>query len=155
MARWPWNRNKPTIDVQVPPEVEEYYQSTQKDRRGMAWLLAFATLLLTVAIAAVLFFAGRWAYRAIVGEDTGSTQTEQQADDATTSDGFETDTPTDTNPETLPGFSTEDSANSDSTNSGNTNGADGSTEPATPTDTQTPVTGPSKPEIPRTGPTEE
>jgi cytoskeletal protein RodZ len=64
----------------MPEEVRDFYASERRDRKGMAWLLAIATLLLTFAIAAALFFGGRWAYRAIFdnNDEPATTQNEQQ-----------------------------------------------------------------------------
>ncbi|MCA9342979.1 hypothetical protein KC950_03150 [Candidatus Saccharibacteria bacterium] len=170
----PWNRNRqPKVDVQVPPEVEEYYQSTQKDRRGMAWLLAFATLILTILIAVVIFFVGRWAYNTVFGDDSdtnssqeldnqsGSEENRSQSnsdDGASASDDAlespETTNNTGTNQETLP-------SDTDSQNNSNESGATGANNNAsnvpgsTGSTGQTPTTGPGDSEIPRTGPTEE
>lgn len=73
----------------VPEEIqEEYYQAPRKERAGVAWLLAFGTLIVTVIIAAGVFFAGRWAYRQVVGDpepDTtsvGTNQDETEEEDA-------------------------------------------------------------------------
>lgn len=57
-----FNRRKQNTDV-LPEEVREYYQTERRERTGMAWLLAIATLLATFIIAAGLFFGGRWVYR--------------------------------------------------------------------------------------------
>lgn len=59
------NKNK----TGVPAEIQEYYQAEKRDRTGIAWLLAFATLVVTILLAAGIFFAGRWAYRKIAGND--------------------------------------------------------------------------------------
>lgn len=166
MPRLPWKRNKqPTVDVQVPPEVEEYYQSTQKDRRGTAWLLAFATLILTILIAAGLFFAGRWAYRAIIGDDesTGTSQGDSGAGEGGIQGGsedFEAETalPGNGEGESRDGQNDETQDQEDEapslptgpstdTQSGGSNGVD--------TQTQTPTAGPGDVEIPRTGPVTE
>lgn len=78
--KWPFSRNKDTSNV--PQEIQEYYQSERRERTGVAWLLALGTLLTTIALAAVLFFAGRWVYRAVVdrgdnGRNGASTQVQQ------------------------------------------------------------------------------
>jgi flagellar motor protein MotB len=61
----------------VPEEIQEYYQTERRERAGIAWLLAFGTLVVTIVLAAGIFFAGRWAYRKIAGSDNGSTQVAQ------------------------------------------------------------------------------
>lgn len=159
MARWPWNRNKSTIDVQVPPEVEEYYQSTQKDRRGMAWLLALATLILTILVAIALFFGGRWVYRAITGDDSdaGSSQVDQEVNsnsdslNDSTNDSIDGQTSSDQDSSS----SSDNGAGDDSSSDDQTTADDIPSENNSPqTPTQTPVTGPSESAIPRTGPAE-
>ncbi len=142
MARLPWNRkNKTVTKAQVPEEVEQYYESTRKERVGIAWLLALATLLLTLLIALGLFFAGRWAYRKfIANDDSSSTAT-------TLEEGSEQ---VEQKPE----------SNEDNADQGQSSGSDnGTTTPApaptstpTPAPAQTPVTGPSASELPHTGP---
>ena len=67
-----FKRNKKNTDV-LPQEVREYYQTERRERTGMAWLLAIGTLLVTFIIAAALFFGGRWAYRAVFGNDDNKT----------------------------------------------------------------------------------
>lgn len=76
----------------MPEEIqEEYYDAKPKERAGVAWLLAFGTLIITIVIAAGVFFAGRWTYRQIAGdpettETTSSeneSEAEQQPDDQT------------------------------------------------------------------------
>lgn len=62
----PWRRNQ---EDNVPTEVKDYYQSERRERVGVAWLLAIGTLLATLAIVIALFFGGRWAWRALFGND--------------------------------------------------------------------------------------
>lgn len=69
----------------VPAEIQDYYQSERRERTGVAWLLALGTLIVTIGLATLLFFGGRWAYRAIVNNDDTSqdvAQTDQEAEDA-------------------------------------------------------------------------
>ncbi|HSX53043.1 MAG TPA: hypothetical protein VLF90_01590 [Patescibacteria group bacterium] len=47
----------------VPKEVQDYYQAERREHLGMAWLLAFVSLIVTMAVVVGLFFGGRWAYR--------------------------------------------------------------------------------------------
>ena len=152
--KWPWNRRKSNVSVQVPPEVEEYYQSGQKDRWLRRWLTSFASLVITILAAIALFFAGRWIYQTVIDSDDNSsetTQTENEADQPTIApDSIESEvvTPSDDNAQQNDGAldsSDSDTSNQDTLPSG----------PATnDTDSQTPTAGPSDPEIPRTGPTE-
>ena len=71
-----FSRKKDDQDV-LPAEVREYYKSEQRSRTGRAWLLAIVTLLATFLIAAALFFGGRWAYRALFGNDDAPTTTQE------------------------------------------------------------------------------
>lgn len=57
----------------LPAEVDQYYQSEQRDRRGVAILLAIVTLIVTLLIATGLFFAGRFVYRKITDNDKPTT----------------------------------------------------------------------------------
>lgn len=60
-----WFRRRDKTENSVPPEVQEYYQSERRERVGIAWMLALATLVVTVLLAFGLFYGGRWAYRAL------------------------------------------------------------------------------------------
>ena len=53
----------------LPKEVKEYYKSEQRQRRGVALGLALLALVVTIAMAAGLFFGGRFAYNKIWGKD--------------------------------------------------------------------------------------
>lgn len=76
--KWPFSRNK-NVDG-VPLEIQEYYQTERRERAGVAWLLALGTLLITVGLATLLFFGGRWAYRKIADRnDSKDGQTSQVA----------------------------------------------------------------------------
>lgn len=63
-----FRRNK-TDQTGMPPEVQDYYQAENRQRAGVAWILAFGTLLVTVLIVLGLFFGGRWAFRKIKNND--------------------------------------------------------------------------------------
>lgn len=65
----------------VPEEIREYYQSERRERAGIAWLLAFGTLVVTILLAGGIFFAGRWAYRSVFNKEKNpspQTQVAQQ-----------------------------------------------------------------------------
>ena len=64
---WPFRRK--SNKSPIPNEVEQYYQAERRERVGVAWLLALATLVTTVLLAAGLFFGGRWVYRKVVKQD--------------------------------------------------------------------------------------
>jgi|AntRauTorckE6833_2_1112554.scaffolds.fasta_scaffold01909_9 hypothetical protein len=74
-------------DEVLPDEVRDYYKAEQRDRMGMAWLLAAGAFLATIAIVIALFFGGRWVYRTVFdsGNNDGTTavdEAEQNGDDA-------------------------------------------------------------------------
>lgn len=66
---WPFKRKKSNTKA-VPAEVKKYYASEHRERVGLAWVIAFLSLILTVAVVAGLFFGGRWAYRKIAHKNT-------------------------------------------------------------------------------------
>jgi len=129
MALFRRNKNK---DV-LPEEVREYYQAERRERTGMAWLLAIATLLVTFLIAAALFFGGRWLYRTIFDNDdnkgTTTSQSENQGSDNASSDNGSSDQ----------SGNTSNSSDSSSSDSG-TSGSEGQTS-STNTDTPSGSTG--------------
>lgn len=65
----------------LPDEVSEYYQSQRRERIGVAILLGLVALVVTLLIAAALFFGGRYIYRQFFADDktapTVSQPTEQ------------------------------------------------------------------------------
>jgi len=67
---WPFHRSKEA--EALPDEVKEFYESGRKQKAGMAWLLALGTLVVTVLLAVALFFAGRWVFDKIAGDDEPS-----------------------------------------------------------------------------------
>ncbi len=154
MVKMPWNRNRTRpIAGQVPAEVEEYYQSTQKERRGVAWLMALFALLLTLLIGAVLFFGGRWLYRQLFTDNDSNTgSTSQQEETTNESAGSNADQPAQSSPDS----STSEPQNNGSTETQNNqspSGESGANSQTTPSsEVTTPATGPEASEIPRTGP---
>ncbi|HSX45247.1 MAG TPA: hypothetical protein VLF39_04050 [Candidatus Saccharimonadales bacterium] len=56
-------QNNEVDETGMPPEVHQYYQAEHRERVGIAWLLAFATLVITVGVALGAFFGGRGIYR--------------------------------------------------------------------------------------------
>lgn len=68
------NRKKPTNNEAI----NDYYVQEQRRRVGVAWLLGFATLVLTIILALALFYGGRWAYRTVFDND--DTQPKPTAD---------------------------------------------------------------------------
>ena len=52
---------------QTISDLEDYY-ANRNNRTGMAWLMAFLSLLVTIGIIGALFFGGRWVYRALTDD---------------------------------------------------------------------------------------
>lgn len=53
----------------LPDEVRSYYQSEQRQRRGMAIVFALLGLLITIVVAVALFYGGRAIYNAVTKDD--------------------------------------------------------------------------------------
>lgn len=70
-----FNRNKKTTIA----ELEEYYANQNtSDSSARAWAMAILSLIITVAVILALFFAGRWLWRVIDGNDEDANTTTQQ-----------------------------------------------------------------------------
>ncbi len=65
-----WLRRKKNVDTTLPEEVQTYYKGERRERTSVAWLLAIGTLIVTLLVAFLLFWVGRWAYRALTDNDT-------------------------------------------------------------------------------------
>jgi hypothetical protein len=72
-------RRKKDQDI-LPDEVKDYYKAEQRDRVGMAWVVAVGGFLVTVAIVVGLFFAGRWVYQTYIVNDTDTTSEVEETD---------------------------------------------------------------------------
>jgi cytoskeletal protein RodZ len=70
MTRLFKRNNKTTI-----AELEEYYanQDRKKTRTSMAWLMAILSLVITLAVIALIFFGGRWLYRTLTDDNNATT----------------------------------------------------------------------------------
>ncbi len=62
-------RKNKTDQAGMPAEVTDYYQAEKRERAWVAWLLAFATLLVTVLVVWGIFFGGRWTFRKLKDSD--------------------------------------------------------------------------------------
>ncbi len=125
--KWPFTRKNKEIP-EIPEEFQTYYEAEKKERKGMAWLLGLATLAITILLALVLFFAGRWIVDKITGDDEPEATTAQTEQTQTTEKPEPTPEVTET-PEPTPS--------------------------PTPEPTTSPSASASTPTLPRTGPTEE
>lgn len=129
----------------MPEEVQNFYAAERRQRKGTAWLLAIATLLITFLIASLLFFGGRWVYRAIFdNDDKATTSQEEAAQEQKTEESKSTSDSTES-----PSSAPADSSTPQSTP--NPDAASGSS-PSTSTQT-VPAAGPS--ELVNTGPGDE
>lgn len=140
-----FRRNKK--DSVMPEEVQNFYASEKRDRKGVAWLLAIATLIVTFLIAAALFFGGRWVYRTVFDNDNDTTTSqEESAEEATQEEQTELgDSKTPDN----------SSSSSNTPSSSNSGTPDSSTGTSSTNTTQTPVTGPAPDALVNTGPGDE
>jgi len=68
---WPFKRTEQIEDNALPEEVKEYYEGERREHIGVAWLLAFVTLIVTIAVLGGVFSGGRWAYRKYIDNDKG------------------------------------------------------------------------------------
>lgn len=136
---WPFKRQQ-TIDTSnLPEEVQEYYQSQQREHIGLAWLLAFGTLVVTVAALFGIFFGSRWAYHKLAhktvtpshsqtaantnktSQSTGNSESASSASQpATTNPTSNTTTPSTTNSSTDQTQSTTPSISSSSSSTAST-----------------------------------
>ena len=146
--KWPFSRKKDVSSV--PAEIQEYYQTERRERTGIAWLLALGTLLITIGLAALLFFGGRWIYRTVVDNDDDNQETAQteQGEEATeTPEGTPSEQGTQSSGTSSTSTSTPNTSTPQQSTAGaNTSQPSGST---TQTTTSTPVTGDG---LPDTGP---
>lgn len=157
MVKAPWNRNRSRPSaVNIPSEVEEYYQSTHKERRGVAWLLSLATLALTLIIAGALFFGVKWAYRKFFANNNSGSTIINQPEELTPPSNSDTKSSDDKtgNNASSPDANSQDInlPSSDSNNNPPSSQNNYGPQPSSGS-SETPKTGPEIPEIPHTGPT--
>jgi len=71
-----FNRRK--TDQATLPEIERYYNAEKRERAGMAWFLAIASIAAVALLIIGLFFGGRWVYRKAThsNDKTGVSTTE-------------------------------------------------------------------------------
>ncbi len=143
---WPFNRKKKDQSV-YPQEVQNYYQAENRERTGVAWVLAIGTLVGTILLAAALFFGGRWVYRTVFdnnsSDETSQTQNGQISDESAVDERPEAPQGDDQDT-VLPGNDTREPSTTDTT-----------TETPPQPQTNTPPSIPSTGELPRTGPSED
>ena len=83
-----WHRKKQISDPDLPQEVRDYYASTTHTKRSSAWLLGILTMIVTLALAVVLYFAGQFVYNQFTETktDTGDTSESQDNNETTGQD---------------------------------------------------------------------
>ena len=140
---WPFNRKKKQ-GQSVPEEIQQYYNTERRERVGVAWLLAGGTLILTVLLAIVLFFGGRWVYRTVFDRDNRPDTAQQEQSEDQTQDNDQGSAPQ--NAPSAQGQSTTDPSRPDGSAS------TGTPPPTTTQPQQTPATGENA--LPRTGPSD-
>ncbi len=69
---WPFKRKDKSADSTVPAELQHYYKSEHRERIGLAWLVAFMSLVVTVAVVFGAFYGGRWTYRKVTHKNGNS-----------------------------------------------------------------------------------
>lgn len=72
-----FDRFKRKKRVVLPEEVNEYYQSQRRERVSVAIILGVVALVVTLLVAAGLFFGGRYVYRKIADNDVKKPATVQ------------------------------------------------------------------------------
>lgn len=153
MVKWPFRRSEEISseqpEYQVPTEIQDYYQAERRERTGLAWIMATATLVVTIILAIGLFFGGRWIYRKVVGNDSQSTASNSNVEQTTTDNQPESQqtssastnqpTPAPTPPASTPSASTPSPTPSPST-------------PTPPTSTPSTLAANTQSSLPNTGP---
>ncbi len=138
---WPFRRKQKNLDS-VPTEVQEYYQAEQRERMGVAWLLAFVTLVLTVAVVLGLFFGGRTVYRKVAHKDKTVATVQPQKDTSPTT------------PKPTSGSSAKPETSSNDKKAGSTKSDNKSSEDKSTVSTNTPsATTPTQPDSSKSSPT--
>ncbi len=120
---WPFKRKqqpKPSSNKKMPKEVQQYYKSEQRERVGLAWLIAFASLILTVLIVLGLFYGGRWAWRKVANNDdnenVSTTQTKSPSESSVPNESNKSESGSSSN-------GNNPSSSSSGSNDSNTNGS--------------------------------
>lgn len=71
-----FRRSKKTNTTAVPAEIQEYYNAEQRERVGLAWLIAIISLVISLAVIFGIFFGGRYIYRKYIHKSkTGTSST--------------------------------------------------------------------------------
>lgn len=68
-------RQKNVSNSVIPQEIQDYSQTEHREKMGVAVLVGFISLILTLIVLFGMFVGGRWMYRKIAGTDTKSSST--------------------------------------------------------------------------------
>jgi hypothetical protein len=139
-------------DKTTIPELQEYYDNQRANRMGMAWLMALASLLITVGVLSGLFFGGRWVYRKIADRNDDKTAGQATTITATTQKGTSQNndkkgdmaTPSQPAPQSTPAPQAQPSAGQVSSQAASTSTPNTSRVAGTSTSTSLPNTGPTE-----------
>lgn len=135
------------------PQSSTYPTNQPREHQLVAWLLAFATFVITLAIILALFFGGKWIYRKISHKESStSQQSSQPQGDTSKTPQNNGSSGNGNNQNSDNGNSqTTDNSSSEHTNSAPQTSSTSTSQPSQAV-TRTPNTGPESPELIRTGP---
>lgn len=68
-------RQKTVATTVIPEEIQAYSQAENREKMGIAALVGFVSLLLTLVVLFGLFIGGKWMYRKIAGPKPQSNTT--------------------------------------------------------------------------------
>ncbi len=69
-------RNRKRVDTNtVPAEIQEYYNAEQRERVGLAWIIAIISLIVSLAVIFGIFFGGRYIYRTYIHKNKTNSST--------------------------------------------------------------------------------
>lgn len=136
-------KKKQAQDSTTPSEVQDYYQAENRERKSIAWLLAFATFVVTLVFVLLLFFAGKWLYQHFQNNDKQSGDSSKTQEQGTQNSGQNQ--------------SSSDTNSSTNQQNGGTQGAQSAPPQTSSTSTTTPSpsTANADTQLPRTGPDED
>ena len=95
-----FKRRQKAVSVSaVPQEIQAYTQAEHREKIGVAALVGFISLLLTLIVLFGLFIGGRWLYRKIAGpsQKASNTTVVEKNDTASQKDKATTDSNTNNN----------------------------------------------------------
>lgn len=108
----------------ITEEVDSYYQADNESSTGSALLYGLFALVVTLIVAAGLYFGGRAVYRALTGTSNQQT-TEQQQEEQNTSNGAQEAEPAEEDTNQTPGVESDGNGTSESEDRDNQTGENG------------------------------